>query len=61
MAYSDHEIGGVIQEIEDQGKLENTLIIYIEGDKENRCRSHLICRRPSLQRSGAFLQCYPLV
>ena len=28
-AYTDHEIGRVIQEVEDQGKLDNTLIIYI--------------------------------
>ncbi|MBL8667162.1 MAG: arylsulfatase [Rhodospirillales bacterium] len=32
VAYSDHEIGRVIQEVEDQGKLDNTLIIYISGD-----------------------------
>jgi arylsulfatase len=31
-AYTDHEIGRVIQEVEDQGKLDKTLIIYIEGD-----------------------------
>jgi arylsulfatase len=31
-AYSDHEIGRVIQRFEDLGKLENTLIIYINGD-----------------------------
>jgi arylsulfatase A-like enzyme len=31
-AYTDHEIGRVIQEVEDQGKLDNTLIIYIVGD-----------------------------
>jgi len=31
-AYTDHEIGRVIQEVEDQGKLDNTLIIYIAGD-----------------------------
>jgi arylsulfatase A-like enzyme len=31
-AYTDHEIGRVIQEVEDQGKLDNTLIVYIEGD-----------------------------
>ncbi|MEI6084719.1 MAG: sulfatase-like hydrolase/transferase, partial [Verrucomicrobiota bacterium] len=31
-AYTDHEIGRVIQEVEDQGKLDNTLIIYISGD-----------------------------
>jgi len=31
-AYSDHEIGRVIQSIEDMGKLDNTLVIYINGD-----------------------------
>ena len=31
-AYSDHEIGRVIQAIEDMGKLDNTLVIYINGD-----------------------------
>ena len=31
-AYTDHEIGRVIQEVENLGKLDNTLIIYIEGD-----------------------------
>ena len=31
-AYDDHEIGRVIQEIKDEGKLDNTLIIYINGD-----------------------------
>jgi arylsulfatase len=32
VAYTDHEIGRVIQEVQDEGKLDNTLIIYIEGD-----------------------------
>ena len=31
-AYNDHEIGRVIQAVEDMGKLDNTLIIYITGD-----------------------------
>ena len=31
-AYTDFEIGRVIQSIEDMGKLDNTLIIYINGD-----------------------------
>ena len=31
-AYTDYEIGRVIQEVEDEGKLDNTLIIYIDGD-----------------------------
>ena len=32
LAYTDHEIGRVIQAIEDMGELDNTLIIYIAGD-----------------------------
>ena len=32
VAYNDHEIGRVIQAVEDMGKLDNTLIIYISGD-----------------------------
>ncbi len=31
-AYTDYEIGRVIQEVQEQGKLDNTLIIYIDGD-----------------------------
>jgi len=31
-AYNDHEIGRVIQGFEDLGRLDNTLIIYINGD-----------------------------
>ena len=32
LAYTDHEIGRVIQAVRDMGKLDNTLIIYISGD-----------------------------
>jgi len=32
VAYADHEIGRVIQAVDDLGKLDNTLIIYITGD-----------------------------
>lgn len=32
LAYTDYEIGRVIQAVEDMGKLDNTLIIYIGGD-----------------------------
>lgn len=32
LAYADHEIGRVIQAVEDAGKLDNTLIIFISGD-----------------------------
>ncbi|MCA3554741.1 arylsulfatase [Aestuariivirga sp.] len=31
-AYTDHEIGRVIQAVDDMGKLDNTLIVYINGD-----------------------------
>ena len=31
-AYTDHEIGRVIQAVDDMGKLDNTLVIYINGD-----------------------------
>jgi arylsulfatase A-like enzyme len=31
-AYTDYEIGRVIQQVEDMGKLDNTLIIYVVGD-----------------------------
>jgi arylsulfatase A-like enzyme len=32
LAYTDHEIGRVIKAVEDLGKLDDTLIIYISGD-----------------------------
>ena len=32
LAYTDHEIGRVVQAVQDMGKLDNTLIIYISGD-----------------------------
>jgi arylsulfatase A-like enzyme len=31
-AYNDNEIGRVIQQVEDMGKLDNTIIIFIHGD-----------------------------
>mgnify|MGYP000914682734 CR=1 FL=1 len=31
-AYSDHEIGRIVDTIDEMGKLDNTLIIYINGD-----------------------------
>ena len=42
LAYTDHEIGRVIQEVEDMGKLDNTLIIYIAGDNGNSAEGSLI-------------------
>ncbi len=41
-AYTDDEIGRVIQEVEDEGKLENTLIIYIEGDNGTSSEGTLV-------------------
>jgi len=32
LAYTDHEIGRVIQAVQDIGKLDDTLVIYISGD-----------------------------
>ena len=32
MAYNDYEMGRVIQAFEDLGKLENTIVIYQNGD-----------------------------
>jgi len=42
VAYSDNEIGRLIQEVEDQGKLDNTLIIYIEGDNGNSAEGTMV-------------------
>jgi arylsulfatase A-like enzyme len=42
VAYTDHEIGRVIQTVEDMGKLENTLIIYINGDNGTSAEGTLI-------------------
>src|SRR5262249_31336018 len=43
LAYVDHEIGRVIQKIEDLGKLDDTLIIFITGD--NGCSAEGLARR----------------
>jgi len=32
LAYADHEIGRVVQSLKDSGQIENTLIVYIQGD-----------------------------
>jgi arylsulfatase len=42
LAYTDYEIGRVIQAIEDMGKLDNTLIIYISGDNGSSAEGQLI-------------------
>ncbi len=41
-AYTDHEIGRVIQAIDDMGKLNDTLIIYIAGDNGNSAEGTLV-------------------
>ena len=51
LAYTDHEIGRVIQAVEDMGKLDNTLIIYISGD--NGCERRGLAERHA-ERGGQF-------
>ena len=46
-AYNDHEIGRVIQAIEDMGKLDNTLIIYINGDNGTSAEGGPHAARPT--------------
>ena len=41
-AYTDYEIGRVIQAVEDMGKLDNTLIIYICGDNGTSAEGSLV-------------------
>jgi arylsulfatase len=41
-AYTDHEIGRVIQAVEDLGKLDDTLVIYIEGDNGTSAEGTLL-------------------
>ena len=41
VAYADHEIGRVIQAVEDIGQLDNTLIIYITGDNGTSAERHV--------------------
>lgn len=42
LAYADHEIGRVIQAVDDMGKLDNTLIIYISGDNGGSAEGSLV-------------------
>ena len=42
VAYTDYEIGRVIQAVEDMGKLDNTLIIYISGDNGTSAEGTLV-------------------
>lgn len=44
-AFTDHEIGCAIQAIEDISKLNNTLIIYIDGDNgTSSVNNSVLCR-----------------
>ncbi|HEY6980279.1 arylsulfatase, partial [Reyranella sp.] len=42
LMYADHEIGRVIQAVQDMGKLDNTLIIYISGDNGSSAEGTLV-------------------
>jgi arylsulfatase len=42
VAYTDNEIGRVVKAVEDMGKLDNTLIIYISGDNGTSAEGSLI-------------------
>jgi arylsulfatase len=42
LAYADNEIGRVIQAVEDMGKLDNTLIIYISGDNGSSAEGSMV-------------------
>jgi arylsulfatase A-like enzyme len=42
LAYADNEIGRVIQAVEDMGKLDNTLIVYISGDNGSSAEGSLV-------------------
>ena len=52
-AYTDYEIGRVIQQVEDMGKLDNTLIIYIDGDNGTSPEGTLSARPTSTPRITA--------
>jgi arylsulfatase A-like enzyme len=42
LAYTDHEIGRVIQAVEDMGKLDNTIFIYISGDNGSSAEGSVV-------------------
>ena len=52
-AYNDHEIGRVVQAIEDMGKLDNTLIIYINGDNGTSAEGGPLAHRTKSRSSTA--------
>jgi arylsulfatase len=42
LAFADHQIGRVIGAIDDLGELENTLVVYIQGDNGGSAEGGLI-------------------
>ena len=56
-AYTDHEIGRVIQEVEDMGKLDNTLIIYISGDNGTSAEGTLVGTPNQMTAYNGILTC----
>ena len=53
VAYTDHEIGRVIQEVDDLGKLDNTLVIYIRATMARAPRARRSARHSTWPRSKA--------
>ena len=56
VAYTDHEIGRVIQAVEDMGKLDNTLIIYIAATTAPALKAPRSARQTNdrIQRHSGF-------
>jgi arylsulfatase len=42
VAYTDHEIGRVVKTVEDLGKMDNTIVIYINGDNGTSSEGTLV-------------------
>jgi arylsulfatase len=42
LAYTDHEIGRVVEAVDKMGKLDNTLIIYISGDNGSSAEGQMV-------------------
>ena len=55
LAYTDHEIGRVIQAVEDLGLLDNTLIIYISGDNGSSAEGVLVTQGGRFGGWGFYL------
>jgi arylsulfatase len=55
-AYTDHEIGRVIQSVADMGKLDNTIIIYISGDNGTSAEGTLMGTPNQMTAYNAILE-----